>query len=57
MFRPCMHDPFCMRLSESLVVREPGLLQAPSVPAEEPLTEPLNQDLDVSDVVVDASYR
>lgn len=32
-------------------------LQAPSAPAEEPLTEPINQDLDVSHAVVDASYR
>ena len=32
-------------------------LQAPSAPAEEPLTEPISQDLDVSHAVVDASYR
>ncbi len=32
-------------------------LQAPSAPAEEPLKEPINQDLDVSHAVVDASYR
>ncbi len=32
-------------------------LQAPSAPAEEPLKEPISQDLDVSHAVVDASYR
>lgn len=32
-------------------------VEAPSVPAEEPLTEPMNEDLDVSRTVVNASYR
>ena len=32
-------------------------MQAPSVPAEEPLKEPINEDLDVSRTVVNASYR
>lgn len=31
--------------------------EAPSTMAEEPLTEPMSKELDVSDVVVDASYR
>ncbi|DBA94929.1 TPA: hypothetical protein ACH3X1_002458 [Trebouxia sp. C0004] len=31
--------------------------EAPSAPAEEPLKEPISQDLDVSHAVVDASYR